>query len=317
MASLTNLEKRYNRSINANDFYGAEQAIRMMHHRLTKPKSPGEVDLARASSILVDAAKTLLRKHQIQAGTALAILAVKHNEDHKVTACPANISTMVSIADAYELPANADASTVAEFRREKLRFARAAVAWSARKECLGTQNGTPSLNTIVALAAVDANDFGLAERHFICSDSPKSFANAMYAYSLQRTLPSEKALLLTRAVLKYLVSENIKDAVTLRSTYCSLHGWPSADGEQAPASTSKAPPLANFCELIIKLGQLESSAAPLFESVVASYDPELKRDDTLAPLLQKIGARYFGIQPPMPTGLGGMMNTMLKGLMNP
>eukprot|EP00177_Eucheuma_denticulatum_P003726 GFKZ01006751.1.p2 GENE.GFKZ01006751.1~~GFKZ01006751.1.p2 ORF type:complete len:318 (-),score=42.40 GFKZ01006751.1:1529-2482(-) len=316
MASLTSLEKRYNRSIKANDFYGAEQAIRMMHHRLTKPKSPGEVDLARALSVLVDAAKTLLQKHQVQAGTALAILAVKHNEDYKVPASQANVAAMIAIADTYELPSDADASAIAEFRREKLRFARAAVQWSARKECLGTQNGSPSLNTVVALAAVDANDFGLAERHFICSDSPKSFAVAMHAYSTQRTLPSEKALLLTRAVLKYLVSENIKDAATFRSAYCSLHGWPSAEAEQVPASTPGAPPLANFCELIIKLCQLESSAAPLFQSVVASYDPELKRDDTLEPMLQKIGARYFGIQPPMPTGLGGMMNTMLKGLMN-
>lgn len=315
MASLTNLQKRYTRSLENNDFYSAEQAVRMMHHRLTQPKSASPADYARAYSILVDATKTLLIKHQTQAGAALALLVVKHNEDHKVAASTSVVSTLVEIADTFKLPPDADNTAAEELTREKLRFLKAAVAWSARKDCNGSQNGHPRLNALAAKTAADAGDFDLAQRLFICSDSPKDFATVLFEYATEKTLPSEQALVLARAVLKYLVTENIKDAITLRKEFLRLQGWSSVEDDNVATTAVSAPPLANFCELLICLCQLEASAAPLYRSVVSTYEPELKRDENLSPMLTKIGTMYFGIQPPQPTGIGGMMNSMLRGLM--
>lgn len=287
----------------------------MIHHRLTQPKSATAADYDRAYQILVDATKTLLIRHQTQAGADLALLAVKHNEDHKIAVSPSVVSTLIEIADAFKLPSNADATAIDELKREKLRFLKAAVSWSSRKDCNGFQNGHPRLNTLAARASADTDDFELAQRLFICSDSPEAFATALFQYANQKTLPSEQALVLTRAILKYLVTENIKDAVTLRKEFVRLQGWPSVESENVTAIANNAPPLANFCELLICLCQLEASAAPLYKSVISTYEPELKRDESFSPLLTKIGTIYFGIQPPAPTGLGGMMNSMLRGLM--
>lgn len=76
MASLTSLQKRYERCIENDDFYGAEQACRMMHHRLTQSKSATPEDIERARNILQTASVTLLQKNQIQAGAALGLLVV-------------------------------------------------------------------------------------------------------------------------------------------------------------------------------------------------------------------------------------------------
>lgn len=317
MASLNSLQKRFDRSIKNDDFYGAEQACRMMHHRLTQSKSPTPEDIDRAREILRSASVTLLKKHQTQAGAALGLLLIKHSEDHKNPVSHGNVTAILEIANAFSLPPDADKSTSQELKREKLRFVKAAIAWSAREDCQGFRNGHAGLNSLGGIAAADAGDFELAQRLFVYSDSPEEFANFLHDYTEKHTLKSEKALALTRAVLKYLASENIKDAVVLRTTFSRLKGWQSVeDPESSSSGQTEAPPLANFCELVIKLCQLQPSAAPLYTKIASVYQPELRRDESIPPMITSIGTQYFGIQPPAPTGLGGMMNSMLRGLMS-
>lgn len=319
MASLNSLQKRFDRSIKNDDFYGAEQACRMMHHRLTQSKSPTPEDIDRAREILRSASVTLLKKRQTQAGVALGLLLIKHSEDHKDPVSHENIFAILEIANAFSLPPDAEDSetTTQEFNRERLRFVKAAIAWSAREDCQGFRNGHAGLNSLGGIAAAGAGDFELAERLFVYSDSPEEFASILHKYTEIHTLKSEKALALTRAVLKYLASENIKDAVVLRTTFSRLKGWQSVeDPESSSSDQTEAPPLANFCELVIKLCQLQPSAAPLYTKIVSVYQPELRRDESIPPMITSIGTQYFGIQPPAPTGLGGMMNSMLRGLMS-
>lgn len=317
MASLASLQKRYERSLKNKDYYGAEQACRMMHHRLTQNKSATQEDVTRAFGVLQTGAVTLLEKQQVQAGTALGLLAVKHAEDHRVRVSPASVASFKKIAESYGAAPEGDNNPIREFKREKLRFAKAVVAWSARQDCGGFKNGHAGLNAIAARAASDAEDFELAQRLFINSDDPDTFAGFLHEYAECKTLSSEKALVLTRALLKYLVAENVKDAVIVRSEFARLAGWKSVESRESPEITSThAPPLGNFCELLVKLCQLEPAAAPLYTKVLSVYEPELKRDESIAPMLTTIGSKYFGIQPPQPAGLGGMMGSMLRGLMN-
>lgn len=317
MASLSSLKKRYQRSLSNNDYYGAEQAIRMIHHRLTKSKTASPSDMLTAYETLVDAAKTLLKSHQTQAGTALALLAIKHNSDQNVKVSASGIASIKAINDAYTEPTTEQGTNdtlLAEHYREKLRFLQAAATWSTKPDCNGTRNGNPTLNALAAKAATQAGQFILAQKYFICSDAPEDFALALSDYATKLTLPSEKALVLTRAVLQYLVSENIKDAITFRVAYVKALGWRSVS-DSANLAGSPAPPLANFCELLIKLCQLETTAVPLFKSIVETYDVELKRDESFSSMLTQIGTKYMGIQPPAPSGLGGMMGSMLRNLM--
>lgn len=320
MASLKSLQKRYDRCLKDDDFYGAEQACRMMHHRLTQSKSASQEDLDRSFEILLNGAVTLLQNHQVQAGTALALLAMKHCEDYKVPVTDLSIKGIKAILQSFGAAPAGDDTAKREFKREKLRFLKAAVAWSSRKACSGYQNGHAELNTLAAKAACETEDFELAERLFVNSDDPKGFATFLHHYAEHQVLPSEKALVLTRAVLKYLVTENLKDAVTLRAEFARISGWKSIEANtgasDASGTATDAPPLGHFCELLLKLCQLEAAAAPLYTKVVESYNAELKRDEAIPPMLATLGAKYFGIQPPQPSGLGGMMNSMLRGLMS-
>lgn len=318
MASLTSLQKRYDRCIENDDFYGAEQACRMMYHRLTQSKSATPQDIERARSIMQAASITLLQKHQIQAGAALGLLVVKHSEDHNISVSDKSVASLRQIAGAFNLPPDSDESAIHELKREKLRFLKASVAWSARKDCAGFKNGHAGLNTLAACAAAESDDGDLAHRLFVHSDDPNAFAAFLHKYAATETLKSERALVLTRAILRYLLSENVKDAMVLRIAFARLSGWKSVEGTVGSPSERdmEAPPLANFCELIVKLCQLEPAAAPLYTKVVSTYDSELRRDETIPPMVTTLGAQYFGIQPPPPSGLGGMMNSMLRGLMS-
>lgn len=281
----------------------------MMHHRLTVPKTSSQ-DHQTALQILRTGAVTLLSRAQAQAGTALALLAVKHCVDYKEPVTDANVASFRQIADAYTV---ASPDVIAEeVHREKLRFLKSAVSWSSLESCAGFKNGHATLNSTAAKAAVDVADYKLAESLFINSDDPTGCAEFLHAWAVKDMLPSEHALILTKLILSYIIAENLKDAEIVRSTFFTLSGWKSVEQTTQSSST---PPLGNFCEILLRVCQRGSAAAALYQRLCSTYDPELQRDETIAPLLKTIGTKYFNIQPPAPTGLGGMMNSMLRGMM--
>lgn len=310
MASLKGLQKRYDRCLQEDDYYGAEQACRMMHHRLTQSKEPSSEQLNQALEILLNASRTLLSKGQIQAGTALALLITKHYVDYEVPVDTEHVDQLLSLEKAYGTSTLTD-----EGRRELLRFLKSSLAWSTKESLAGFRYGHPRINTSAAHAAAQVGDYENAQRFFLRSDDPNGAAEALFKYAKEETLTSEVPLVLTRVVLAYLVAENIKDAKTFRTKFAQLASWRSvADGQSSTSSST--PPLANFCELLIKICQLDSSAANLFKKACNSYEPELSRDEKFAKQLSKIGQIYFSIQPSQPSGLAGMMGSMLRGMMN-
>lgn len=316
MASLKGLQKRYDSSIKNDDYYGAEQAVRMMHHRLTQKKDASAEDLSKALDILVSGACTLLSKGQPQAGSALGLLAIKHCNDHQVIANDANIqSVIISICEKFNDPDQVERNLNDEGIRERLRFLKSAQAWTMKTY---SQNGNPKVNTLLAHAAADAKDFKLAQKVFTHSDDPKGCAEVLYQYATKETLLSEIALVMTRAVLRYLLSQNLKDAVTFRQHFVKLANWIDVtvyDQKQSILSND-TPPLAHFCQLLLEIVTLDATAAPLFKRICDAYQPQLSRDDSFANQLQRIGQMYFNIQPPQPSGFAGMMGTMLRGMMN-
>lgn len=311
MASLKSLQKRYDRSLASDDFYGAEQACRMMHHRLTQGKNSTDSDKQQAYDILLSGSKTLLDKEQPHAGAALGLLLVKHCVDYKVAVSDSSISQLTSISDAFGTPDD-------EGERERLRFLKAALAWSSTKggSILGaTVHGHAKLNTLVGHSAAKVGDHTLSQRCFIHSDDPIGFAKVLHSFASENALPGESALVLTRSILRYLLSENLGDAIVLRTQFAKLSQWP--DVESPSQGSSKPPPLAHFCELLLKIVRLDASAASLYKRMCDAYNSQLSRDPSFANQLSQIGQMYFNIQPPQPSGLAGMMGTMLRGMMNP
>jgi len=108
-------------------------------------------------------------------------------------------------------------------------------------------------------------------------------------------LKSEYALLLTKTVIMYIIEENIKDAEIVRSKFALHFGWKSIESNTASNSSSRTPPLANFCEMLVRVCQLSTTAASLYQKICVLYNPELCRDDSIPPMLEKIGMKYFGI----------------------
>lgn len=315
MASLKSLQKRYQSSLQNDDFYGAEQACRMMHHRLTQGKTSSEEDKRQGLKVLLDGAKTLLGKGQPQAGTALALLAAKHSIDYSVPVTDESVSAFVAISDAF----GDDTDLSEESHRERLRFLKAVSAWSSREDMGGFQHGHPRLNSLLGRSAARVGDYNLAQRSFIYSDDPIDGAAVLFDYASTVVLKSEQPLVLTRVILRYLLSENLSDAVSFRTKFAELAGWPSIDNASQASNTSadQVPPLANFCELLVKIVRLDTSAAPLFKRICSTYEPHLRRDESFSKQLARIGEMYFNIQPPQPSGIAGMMGSMLRGMMNP
>ncbi|PXF45915.1 Golgi to ER traffic protein 4-like [Gracilariopsis chorda] len=308
MASLKSLRKRYERSIENQDYYGAEQACRMMHHRLTQGKKQTNEDIEKALSILLDASVELLSRKQAQAGTALGLTAVKHYVDYKTKVTEESVAALQKIADTFD-PTSGNSL---EVRREKLRLLRASLAWSSREDCEGFPNGHPTLNALTARAAAEVENYELSQQLYLFSDAPEESATFLYKYASEHTNPDEYGLVLTRVIIRYLASENLKDACTVRIKFSQLAGWSSIENG---GSGNHPPPLGNFCELLVKLCQLEKGAGPLYQKICMIYKNELHRDDSIAPILARIGTRYFGIQPPQPSGMAEMMSTMLRGMM--
>lgn len=308
MASLKSLQKRYERSIENKDYYGAEQACRMMHHRLTQGKNRTIEDIEKALSILLEASIELLNRKQAQAGTALGLTAVKHYVDYKTKVTQESVAALQKVADSFD-PTSGNGH---EARREKLRFLRAGLAWSSREDCGGFSNGHPTLNALTARAAAEVENYELSQQLYLFSDAPEESATFLYKYASEHTSPEEYGLVLTRVVVRYLASENLKDASTVRAKFSQLAGWSSIEHG---SSGNETPPLGNFCELLVKLCQMEKAAGPLYQKICMVYKNEIDRDDSIAPILTRIGTRYFGIQPPQPSGMAGMMSTMLRGMM--
>lgn len=312
MASVKVLKKRYARAIEEGDYYGAEQACRTLYHRLTRPRGEelSDDDLNAALTHASSGAIELLQKGQTQAGSALGLLAIKHMSEHDVAVSDSSLSIVRDIHSAYGNGSGSDESSLAEERKEKLRLLAAAVKWSSRPSCQGTQYGDPQLNAWAGAAAHAAGEFETAQRYFIRSNAPTMFAAALQDWVREAGLESEHGIFLARAALLYLCAENIADAGALRSEYAKRMGWPDRP------KPKEVPPLANFVELIIKASQLGPQAKALFHRIGEVYRPALQADKELVTLLERVGELYFGIRPAQPSGMAGMMQSMLQGMMS-
>jgi len=316
MASAASLEKRYKRNVAELDFYGAEQACRMLHHRLTSKATATDADKSKALEALFSGTEWLLSNSQAQAGCALGLLALKHCVTHTVKVDSTVIGKMISLAAAFKLPEDKkkEEEAAMEIERERLRFLRAAVAWSAREDCDGTVYGAPSLNAAAAKSAASLGDNRAAQTFFVRSDDPVGFAQFLHNWANTSALPSEKGLLFARGVLLYLNSDNLADANALKAEFFRLQDWPTNPALAKPGPNAPIP-LANFTEILCKICEVEERAAPLFEKISATYMPHLKKDPALEVLLGAVGLKYFKIRQPQMGGIGGMMSSMIRGLM--
>jgi Golgi to ER traffic protein 4 len=297
MASIKVLEKRLHRGVDDSDYYVAEQACRTLYHRLLQA---GEGD--RAREVVSSTATKLLTARQVQAGTALALLLVKHLTDAGEPVS-AHKALVASLCDACASPDDTD-----EARREQLRLVKAAIKWSASPSIPGSmQHGDPAFNARAAKVALSLDDFATSQAFFVRSDAPVEFAAMLHEWATVSGVPFERGLLISRAILLYLNSDNMADANVLRTEFARLSGFGS--------NNVATPVLANFAELLLKACMLGERAQILFKRLRSVYGPALAADNELDHMLDEIAMRYFNVQPPQASGMAGMMQSMMRGMM--
>lgn len=298
MTSVKALEKRQTRALSTSDFYAYEQATRTLFHRLSTPASPPDSHLLAITSTL-SAAKTLNTHDQTTPGASLALLALRHLSDRGIYTTPGTLDSVRGVLSSF--PPVGEASN-----REKLRVAKAAVKWTAAAPGCG-EFGDEGLSVVAGRAAEACGAYAEAVRYLIRGNEPGRTAACLVAWCGSEGVPSERDLFLTRAVLQYLVAENVGDAEALRVEFCKNVGWEERSEE--------TPCLVGFCEAAVVCARIGRSAKGVWEKVVAVYGKALAVDEKLEGLVARIGEMYFGIAPPAPQGMAGMMQGMMRGMM--
>lgn len=107
-------------------------------------------------------------------------------------------------------------------------------------------------------------DYEVAQKHYLRSNDPEGFANMLIQWG-EEVYPSEKDLLITRAVLMYLCLQNLKDANIIYSLF--KNRYPALDT-----------PLFNYTRFLLLT--LERDALPLFDLLRGTYQKSLQRDPT-------------------------------------
>jgi golgi to ER traffic protein 4 len=313
MGSVKVLENRLKRGLAEGDYYVAEQSCSTLYHRLTQARNRASSpdDFERALGIILSGATELLSRKQVQAGTSLGLLAIKHHSDHSLPANPSNVARVAALCDAYVFDEEAHPGIILEGRKEQLRLVKAAIKWTQSPACSGCQHGDPGLNARAGRLACGTGDFPAAQHYFVRSDAPKDFATALDDWVRSNSIPSERDILLARSVLSYLVEDNIGDASLLRMEFARLSGWPP---NVRPGDIKAVPPLGNFSELLIQACQIGERAQALFHRIRTVYEPALKVDPELLKMVSEVGTRYFGIRAPSTGGMAGMMQSMLRGM---
>eukprot|EP00172_Hildenbrandia_rubra_P001422 Plantae.Rhodophyta-Hildenbrandia_rubra.ctg1968.p1 GENE.Plantae.Rhodophyta-Hildenbrandia_rubra.ctg1968~~Plantae.Rhodophyta-Hildenbrandia_rubra.ctg1968.p1 ORF type:complete len:328 (-),score=72.04 Plantae.Rhodophyta-Hildenbrandia_rubra.ctg1968:706-1659(-) len=316
MGSISGLEKRFQRSIANGEYYVAEQTCRTLYHRLTHPKDASKLDLPNAFEQILIATFALLERGRPQEGTALALLAVKHLVDYKVAIERDVLDKMKMVSAKYEkddgkrVVRNDGSQKDEELKmmlKEKVRFLKAVVNWTKNDEIRGTvENGYEWFNGRLGECLGRLGEFKESMHVLIFSDEPEIMAEMLDRWVKEKGLKSERDLFLCRAVLLYLVSENLRDAHKMYRKFVALSGW---------RSSSEKPPLANFCELLLQVVLYDKRAAKLYQKLLSTYKRSLDRDEKLSKLTTEVGQHYFSIQPPKPGGIFGMMGQMLGGMM--
>lgn len=313
MSSTKTLEKRLRKGLEDGDYYVAEQSCRTLYHRLTQSrggKCPSASEMNTAFDTVMNCAMQLLSRRQYQAGTSLALLGVKHLLSNCIQVTCDAIRQVMAVIDSFVFDVVDDEIALAA-RKEQLRLLVSAINWSSSRNCVGSEYGHPALNARAGWVASIVGDYEAAQRYFVRSDAPLRFAEALDEQVKKERAEQTRDLLLAQGVLLYLHSGNMEDANTLRVEFARLSKWPA---NCRPSDAASAPPLANFCELLLKACQLGERAKPLFLRIRNVYEPALQADQRLTQLLDDIAARYFGVRPQQAPNVASMMRSMLSGM---
>eukprot|EP01130_Rhizamoeba_saxonica_P019325 TRINITY_DN9969_c0_g1_i1.p1 TRINITY_DN9969_c0_g1~~TRINITY_DN9969_c0_g1_i1.p1 ORF type:complete len:280 (-),score=62.45 TRINITY_DN9969_c0_g1_i1:26-844(-) len=167
-------------------------------------------------------------------------------------------------------------------------FIRKSIIWSSNE--INNDQGSPVLHLQYARAYANQDAVNLAVNHFLRSDNPEEFA--------QYLLSKKDTELLVESVLQYICLKNLKDANIIYQIY---------------TNESDETPLLQFTGYLLRT--LERDAYPLLELLREKY-AEYLNVESFGKYLDLIGKLYYGVDK-QHSGLGGIMNTLMKSMFQP
>lgn len=268
--------------IKQGDYYQALQMFRAIAFRNASAGRHGE-----AQHLLFEGAKELAQFGHYQSSCDLAEMAVQSLVDNKVPETPALIDTITAIEGKF--PAIAP--------KEQLVFLQLAIRWTADNgPC---EIGNSRLHDQYARRCRTLQMFAAASVHFTQGDSVLEYASMLNERAAVVS-PSERDLLLARAVLQYLAIGNLRDANAIFRTCSATSLYPAQS------------PLLHFVGFL--LPTCERDAAPLFKLLRAKYAQSLQRDPGLAKFVNETGKVFFNLSPTGASGPGGLLQNLFQNL---
>ncbi|KAF4393601.1 hypothetical protein F8388_023405 [Cannabis sativa] len=179
-------------------------------------------------------------------------------------------------------------------------FLKAAIRWSA--EFGAPRNGSPELHVMLAEYIYSESpevDMTRVSNHFIRGNNPKKFASVLVNF-MGKCYPGEDDLAISRAILMYLSSGNLRDANQLIDEIKS-----QVEDRQLDLPHSD---LIQFITFLLQT--LQRDALPLFNMLKVKYKSCIDRDPSFKELLDDIAEKFYGVRRRNP--LQGMFGDIFK-----
>ncbi|CAM9200608.1 unnamed protein product [Ectocarpus sp. 12 AP-2014] len=296
--------QRLQQRVSEGEFYEALQLYKTSYSRLK-----AQCKLDDAEELLTAGAIAMSKENELNAATELGLLIVTSFEENGREVDEARLSQLKRVAVAMT-----PGVEMSEFLKRAIRWTRHTKTEAAFE-----------LRLIMARSAVTTGNLAEAARYFAVSGCPTEYAALVKQWSA-KGYPGETDLFICRAVLHTLSYDRTEDAGVLLDACASwVLGEDAASSSGSEVSSGAQAvlesPLWHFTRFVVELCQVKSLAgspsqemAAAFNKLREVYRASLERDVHLDDLLNRIGDVHFGIKPPQPGGLMGMLGQLMGGM---
>ncbi|XP_031554158.1 Golgi to ER traffic protein 4 homolog [Actinia tenebrosa] len=283
--------QKLNKSIEEGSYYEAHQMIRTLYFRYTSQKKYND-----AAELLHNGACLFLKHKQVGSGNDLALLMLECFKNSKQQADKTSLQKILSIFKLYD----------PEDFQDRQEFLQRALNWT--KEVDPSQKyGNTDLHHECAKIYWQEKNYGESRYHFLYTHDGLQCAKMLIEFATTRGYPGEQDLFVTQTVLQFLCLPNANTANIVFLKYTEFH--PEFSSQEPPFPK----PLLNFVWLLLSAIKRQGSLS-LFTVLCEKYQPTLERDPTYKIYLDRIAQLFFGLPPPQPTGMQGIMGGLMQTL---
>lgn len=285
----TKLERtiaRNDEKIAAGEFYDAHQGIRTVANRYVKQKAYNE-----AIEVLYKGAESLLKAKQYASASDLVLYILEVYTVAEVAVDSVSRNRLISLIQLFDV----HEPTLVKISNE-------ADTWSGQFGPVAS--GDAILHNLFGSVFAQADEGYEAEKNLLLGtkESAAVLGKLLWDWSEEsKDAPLDAPLFLSRGVLGYLCTENIRDADKCSETFLGLFNSkhkPETNSVEAVGgtiTTYDSVPLFNFLQLLILA--CRSKNPETFKRLTARYAQQLGQLPAWGPALDKIGQVYFGIVP--------------------